>query len=258
LRLGRAVRRILLVDGDADAHAGLASVCAAIAEVRHVRTGAAGLQALLEETPHLVVMEQRLSDVSGLDLLAAIKVRRPWIPVIVATAWGSERVCAEALKLGARDYFIKPWSPADMQASVRAILATTAGRHAPRSNVLPRSRPAPRPVDRIDRAIREAARRISEQAADAGSFAQLAAALGLSKSTLSRRFKRTLNISYRRFVRQSRIERARTLLDRPGLTITEIAQAVGFGDLPRFDKVFKAVVGTAPSLYRRAQRRPAL
>jgi transcriptional regulator GlxA family with amidase domain len=141
---------------------------------------------------------------------------------------------------------------------VRAILATTSGRRAPRGNVLSRSRPAPHPVDRIDRAIREAARRISEQAADPASFAQLAQALGLSKSTLSRRFKRTLNVSYRRFVRQSRIERARTLLDQSGLTITEIAQAVGFGDLPRFDKVFKAAVGTAPSLYRRAQRRPAL
>ena len=223
-----------------------------------MRTGAAALMALQEETPHLVVMEQRLSDVSGLDLLASIKARRPWVPVIVATAWGSERVCAEALKLGARDYFIKPWSPAEMQASVRAILATMSGRRSPRANVLPRSRPEPRPADRIDRAIREAARRISEQATDAGTFAQLAHALGLSKSTLSRRFKRTLNVSYRRFVRQSRIERARALLEHPGLTITEIAQAVGFGDLPRFDKVFKAAVGTAPSLYRRAQRRPAL
>jgi two-component system response regulator YesN len=255
LPLERAVRRILLVDADADAHARLSAACATLAEVRPVKTGAAALEALQEGGVHLVVMEQRLSDVAGLDLLASIKARRPWVPVIIATAYGSERVCAEALRLGARDYFIKPWSPAEMQACVRAILATTSAR---RSHVRPRTWPAPRPVDRIDRAIHEAARRISEQAADPGSFTQLAQALGLSKSTLSRRFKRTLNVSYRRFVRQSRIERARALLDQSGLTITEIAQAVGFGDLPRFDKVFKAAVGTAPSLYRRAQRRPAL
>jgi two-component system, response regulator YesN len=201
----------------------------------------------------LLVLEHHLSDTSGLDLLATVKARRPWLPVIVATAHGSERVCAGALKLGARDYFIKPWAPADMSDSVRAILATTSGRPL-RRNVLPPARPAaPRRGGRggIDRAIREAARRISEQATDPGSFAHLARALGLSKSALSRRFKRTLNVSYRRYVQQSRIDRARVLLDHPGLTITEIAQAVGFGDLPRFDKVFKAVVGTAPSLYRR-------
>jgi AraC-like DNA-binding protein/CheY-like chemotaxis protein len=251
------VQQILLVDEDAGTNARLVAACAGLARVRQVGTGAAAMRALDESDADLVILEQRLADTSGLALLAAIKGRRPWLPVIVATAYGSERVCAAALKAGARDYFIKPWEPAEMLRSVRALLtATVGGRRSSRQNVLPPVRPpAAGPVapDRIEAAIREAARAIREQGEDSDSFGQLARTLGLSSSALSRRFKRTVHVSYRRFVLQSRIERARTLLGHSGLTITEVAQAVGFGDLPRFDKVFKAAVGTAPSLYRRRQ-----
>ncbi len=103
-------------------------------------------------------------------------------------------------------------------------------------------------------AIRQAAQRIQEDLEDPVSFGQLALELRLSKPALSRRFTRTIGISYRRLVNDARIARARELLRSSSYSVTEIAQLVGFcGDLPRFDKVFKAAVGTSPSLYRQQQ-----
>jgi transcriptional regulator GlxA family with amidase domain len=102
-------------------------------------------------------------------------------------------------------------------------------------------------------AIRQAARRIQEDLEDPVSFGQLARELQLSKPALSRRFTRTIGVSYRRLVNDARITRARELLRSSRYTMTEIAQIVGFGDLPRFDKVFKAVVGASPSTYRQQE-----
>jgi len=48
-----------------------------------------------------------------------------------------------------------------------------------------------------------------------------------------------------------RLRKARELLSTREYSITQIAQMVGFSDLPRFDKVFKRNIGAAPSVYRK-------
>ena len=249
---------ILLVDDDVKIHATLAHACAALARVLPVRTARRAAQFLNEHPIDLVILEQRLSDGSGLSLLGSIKAQQPRLPVIMGTAYGSERVCAAALKLGVRDYFIKPWVASEMVESIEAILATTRDRSETRRNVVAeqvgRAVTLPSLNDGIEPAIREAGQRIAEQRWDPDSFSCLARNLGLSKSALSRRFSQTFNISYRRLLQESRMARARELLRGSSLTISEIAQHVGFGDLPRFDKVFKAAVGTPPSLYRQQQQ----
>jgi AraC-like DNA-binding protein len=47
-----------------------------------------------------------------------------------------------------------------------------------------------------------------------------------------------------------RIEQAKVLLAADHVSISEVAQNVGYGDLPHFDKVFKRYVGITPSAYR--------
>lgn len=251
--------QILLVDEDPESHAVLVRACAPFASIQQARTAAQACRLLNEHTIHLVVLEHRLSDSPGLHLLATIKARQPRLPVIMSTACGSERICASALKLGARDYFIKPWVASEIVGSIQAILATTQRGRETRQNVVGARARAAHPLEAgnggIELAIREAARLIAEHSGDARSFSQLARDLRLSKSALSRRFKQTVSVPYRRFLQESRVSRARELLRTSSFTITEIAQRVGFGDLPRFDKVFKATVGTPPSRYRQQQTR---
>jgi YesN/AraC family two-component response regulator len=252
------MKRILLASQDPEDHEQLTRACAHLGHVLWVSTARQVQSACATRAVDIVVLEQRLPDRSGLDLLAALKARSPRLPVIMATAWGSERVCAAALKLGVRDYFIKPWSPVDMAASIRAILGVTGRPREERRNVLEAPPEVPRRLVTVRRGvtvvIRRAAQRIKDDVSEPVSFGQLARELRLSKPALSRRFRRTIGVSYRRLVNDARIERARQLLTSSDHTVTEIALLVGFGDLPRFDKVFKAVMGASPSVYRSNSR----
>jgi YesN/AraC family two-component response regulator len=251
--------QILLVDDDRQEQELLAQVCSRLAHVVCASTAAEAHRVIATHVVHLVVLEHRLPDASGLDLLAAIKAQCPRLPVIMSTASGSEAVCASALKLGVRDYFIKPWAPAEVVASIRAILIAAVRQQAVRPNVLgAQGRLEPRTLaGRTGQmlSIRRAAEQIKDDPSDPRFFGQLARELHLSKPALSRRFTRVVGVSYRRLVIDCRIARAQELLTSSDRTVTEIAQLVGFGDLPRFDKVFKALVGASPSIYRQQQTR---
>jgi two-component system response regulator YesN len=72
----------------------------------------------------------------------------------------------------------------------------------------------------------------------------------MSKFHLSRRFREEVGVTFRTYLLRTRLERAKVLLTRTQDSITEVAHAVGIGDLPRFDKLFKRYTGLTPSAYR--------
>jgi AraC-like DNA-binding protein len=59
-----------------------------------------------------------------------------------------------------------------------------------------------------------------------------------------------MGVTFRAYLLRLRLEKAKALLATGGFSITEVAQMVGFGDLPRFDKLFKRYAGVTPSAYR--------
>ena len=88
-------------------------------------TGLAGLAAALRDRPDLVVLDLGLPDVDGHQVLRMIRaVSR--VPVIVATARDDEAEIVRALDGGADDYLVKPFSAAQLEARVRAVLRRAA------------------------------------------------------------------------------------------------------------------------------------
>jgi two-component system NtrC family response regulator len=59
----------------------------------------------------------------GLDLLREIRQRRPHLPVILITAWGSIALAVEGMKAGAADFVTKPWNNAQILQSVETALS---------------------------------------------------------------------------------------------------------------------------------------
>jgi DNA-binding response OmpR family regulator len=92
-------------------------------DVQQAATGAEALGIVRREPVAAVVLDYRLPDQTGLDVLSQIKSAQPRLPVIMMTGYGSEGVCASALKLGIRDYFPKPLSVFDLRQSLGRILA---------------------------------------------------------------------------------------------------------------------------------------
>ncbi|QRO01897.1 sigma-54-dependent Fis family transcriptional regulator [Archangium violaceum] len=94
-------------------------------EVEEVGDGEAALQRLAAEPPvDLVISDLRMPKVDGMELLRRGRALSPVPRVILITAHGSERHAVEAMKLGALDYFRKPFEVDDVLAVVRRALGT--------------------------------------------------------------------------------------------------------------------------------------
>lgn len=77
--------------------------------VRMAGSGEAGLAAIKECLPDLVVLDVRLPGMSGLETFKVIKEMDPKLPVIIMTAYGTTETAIEATKMGAFDYVLKPF-----------------------------------------------------------------------------------------------------------------------------------------------------
>jgi two-component system OmpR family response regulator len=89
-------------------------------------TGEAGLQAVRDHRPRLVVLDVGLPDVDGLEVCKRVRATSQ-IPVIFLTARDGEVDRVLGLELGADDYLTKPFSPAELVARVKAVLRRTDG-----------------------------------------------------------------------------------------------------------------------------------
>jgi DNA-binding response OmpR family regulator len=83
--------------------------------------GRTGLARAREDHPDLVVLDLRLPDLDGLDVTRALR-KDSTVPIIMLTARGEESDKLVGLELGADDYIVKPFSPKELVARVRAVL----------------------------------------------------------------------------------------------------------------------------------------
>jgi len=83
--------------------------------------GRTGLARAREDHPNLIVLDLRLPDLDGLDVTRTLR-KDSSVPIIMLTARGEESDKLVGLELGADDYIVKPFSPKELVARVRAVL----------------------------------------------------------------------------------------------------------------------------------------
>ena len=74
-----------------------------------------------QEKPHLALLDLMLPGVDGIDLMKEI-VCVSDVPVIFVSAYGQDQLVAKAFEMGADDYVVKPFSPTELVARIRAAL----------------------------------------------------------------------------------------------------------------------------------------
>ena len=92
-----------------------------------------GLKLLSSETVHLVLTDLKLPGISGLEFLRTAKQQNPALPIVVMTAFGSVETAVEAMKAGASDYVLKPFSLAEMRMVIHKELDNSRLREENRS-----------------------------------------------------------------------------------------------------------------------------
>lgn len=92
--------------------------------------GREGLALAERVKPALVVLDLMLPDVSGEEICSQIR-RRSDVPIVMLTAKASEDERIDGLAIGADDYLVKPFSPRELVARIRAVLRRTQGAGMP-------------------------------------------------------------------------------------------------------------------------------
>jgi two-component system response regulator RegA len=130
--------------------------------VRIADTVSQATSALMEQAPDFVVVDIRLADGSGLDVIARLKALRPDARGIVVTGHGSIATAVAAVKLGAHDFLAKPADVASIEASLRSDTTTLPPPSAtPMSAERVRWEHIQRVYEQCGRNVSETARRLS-------------------------------------------------------------------------------------------------
>ena len=118
---------VLIADDHSLFREGLHMLLALEEDIQVVGEAADGLQALsMVETfqPHILLLDVRMPELSGLDVLPKIRGKSPGTKVLILSAFVDDDLIVEALQLGAKGYLLKTLTRADL---VKAIRATNAG-----------------------------------------------------------------------------------------------------------------------------------
>jgi len=129
-----SMNRVLVIDDDASIRESLEMYLQDKGlAVRTADTGNGGFKACLDYNPQVVILDVRLPDVSGLEILRRIVEIRPEAKVIVITAYHDMESSIEAMRRGAYDYIQKPLSVPELDRSItRSLHISKASLSSPR------------------------------------------------------------------------------------------------------------------------------
>ena len=131
-------------------------------EVRSAASVAEGIELIRQKAPAFAVVDMRLEDGNGLDVIAELSRLRPNARAIVLTGYGNFATAVSAVKLGAVDYLAKP---ADADDVTDALLAPSDSKAPPPENPMSADRVRWEHIQRVyelcDRNVSETARRLN-------------------------------------------------------------------------------------------------
>jgi two-component system response regulator RegA len=157
-------RKLLLVDDDAPLRRSLARALERRGfDVLPAESAVEARDVATEHRPEYAVLDLRLAEGSGLDLVGLLRELRPEIRIVIVTGYGNIATAVAAIKAGAVDYLAKPVDADDV---VNALLRSTdLGLPPPRENPMSADRVRWEHIQRVfeqcNRNVSETARRLN-------------------------------------------------------------------------------------------------
>jgi AraC-like DNA-binding protein len=165
----------------------------------------------------------------------------PWIPVVMVADTPPATLKADLLLTAVRTFVSRDFAPHELAATVARVA------RRPHETV---------PTDARVAAITRTFAVLERAITNVPALAALAAMADMSRSHFSRTFHAVAGIPLRDYVRDLRLRRAHELMCASRLSLTAIATASGFYDLPHFNKAFRHRFGMSPTEFRLASSVP--
>lgn len=213
--------------------------------------GSEALDVLNHENINLVVSDIMMPVMDGLELCRTIKenVQYSHIPVILLTAKTTLQSRLDGLREGADAYIDKPFSMKYLEEAIESILKNRQRLYASFSNNHETSQPLP--TQGLSKAEEKFLNELKEQVdKDMGdpdyNVDRLAESLNMSRSSLNRKLKGSLNMTPNDYIRIERLKRAMELLKSREYRVNEVCYIVGFNTPSYFSKCFYNQFGMLP------------
>ncbi len=184
---------------------------------------------------NVILLDILMPKMDGLTVLSEIRELKRDIGVIIMTGFGSKDVIIQALKSKADDYIEKPFSITDLRNKIKTILGKKLYDQNFRQDKNDQ-------VERIKRFIKTNYSNVN--------LTYIAEELSLSSRYVSRLFNKKSGMSYRQFKLDIKMDRARELLTKSHLTVSEIGIQLGYKNPETFMRTFKRLMKQTPSVYR--------
>lgn len=209
----------------------------------------------------LIIIDYKLPDITGIEVLRAVKKIKPSVPVLFVTGYGNETIAVNAFRSGAKDYIKKPFTVCELTKKVSFLsnLKSIGQAKEKRSALIDESHQITnKSLFQMDIScksehILKALQFIDASYKEKIDLRRVASIAGLSKYHFSRLFKEATGISYQDYVLRLRVERAKEILKSGKYTVTEAAFSAGFLDLTHFGRCFKKIVGLTPIQFKKSR-----
>jgi PAS domain S-box-containing protein len=122
MTISGAASRILVVDDELGPRESLRMLLKGTYEIRTADNGPSALAQLPDYKPDLVILDIKMPEMNGLEVLRRVKEIDPTVEVVMITAYASLETVKQALTYGAFEYLIKPFARQDLEDVVRRAL----------------------------------------------------------------------------------------------------------------------------------------
>ena len=246
-------KRILVVDDNADFRHYLSDELSRDYEVSSAADGEECLRKLPSVRPDIVVTDVMMPNMNGFELTRRIKedVDTSHIAVILLSARMSEDIRTEGYECGADSYLTKPFKMDMLQVRIKNLLDEREKRIRSFSGTAEVS-PMHVTVATVDQKLMARITEKLEENLDNTEYSveELASDVGMHRMNLYRKIQSLYGMTPSEFIRTMRLKRAAQLLtDDPNLSVTEVADMVGFNTPKYFTRYFKEMFGVLPSQY---------
>ena len=139
--------RILIVDDDHAMRLALSESLESCGyDISAAENGSEALNLFRKRKFDLVVTDMKMPGMTGIEVLQGVKKLSPDVPVILITAYGTVNTAVEAMKEGAAEFIMKPFSLDDLEAVVKNVLNTSKTEASQKQEVLhqPRKESSPK------------------------------------------------------------------------------------------------------------------
>lgn len=228
--------------------------------VGEASNGMEGIREITRIRPDIVITDVRMPGLDGISMIEQIKAGGIKPEFVIISGYSEFEYARQAVKLGVRDFLIKPIDDDDLDAALKSTCEAVHDKQRihkiqDKMNDISDSRVMLFKEYLLDEKkdndyVALAVKHISANYQKDISVKSVADGLFISESYLSRLFKNTVGQTFGDYLTYYRIKKACELLKKPNGKIYEVANLIGYKDQRYFSMIFKKLVGVTPKEFR--------